>query len=92
MWLGDAVGYHGVHKRLIKQLGSASFQRCVDCLGWASQWSYDRTDPRECASRFGPYSRDPSRYQPRCAACHKAYDVKKIRELGQAPWYRREKS
>jgi len=74
-WVGDSIGYYGLHVRLRAALGPASAQRCVDCAGQAHHWSYDHCDPAERQAREGAYSPDLSHYQPRCRSCHKVFDL-----------------
>lgn len=66
--------YGTVHKRLFYDLGSASQHQCVDCGGQALHWSYDHSDLVPLCSPKGDYSTDQSKYQPRCALCHKVFD------------------
>jgi hypothetical protein len=68
-------GYTSTHKWLRRRLGDAADQACVDCGGPAREWSYvgggvdERVDERGLA-----YSRDVSRYRPRCVTCHRRFD------------------
>lgn len=71
--------YSGAHIRVRLTKGRASDHACIDCLGSASQWSYDHLDPNERRGDGGPYSIDPDHYQPRCGPCHKAFDLAFIR-------------
>lgn len=74
-WTGDNPSYNAAHLRVRAALGSASFQRCIDCDGQAKQWSYTHTDPNELASDLGPYSASAAFYVPRCVSCHKRFDL-----------------
>lgn len=75
LWKGDDVGFHAVHRRLGVIRGKAATHACVDCGRTAQHWSYSHTDPAEAQSDLGPYSTDLTLYDPRCAACHKKFDL-----------------
>ena len=62
--------YTNVHHDLREQRGRACQYRCVDCGRQARQWSYDSPDGRYS------YSRDLSKYSPRCMRCHRRHDKK----------------
>jgi hypothetical protein len=79
-WVGDEVGYYGAHQRLYTRRGPAAAHPCADCGGVAAQWSYDRQDPDEKLSLWGPYSTDPAHYVARCTPCHKSFDLAAIRQ------------
>jgi len=67
---GDAVGYRGLHMRIVKARGKASEHVC-SCGVQAQQWAYDHSDPEPKLSRLGsPYSLDVRRYDPLCRSCH----------------------
>jgi len=66
--------YATMHARLARIRGPASRYRCVDCGRAARDWSYDWSCPDELMDRFGAYSADPNRYQPRCRRCHHRFD------------------
>jgi hypothetical protein len=74
-WSGDAVSYHGAHRRIAEARGPARQFRCVDCPERAAQWSYvhsgiaERRDPRGLR-----YSTDVEQYDPRCVRCHSHFD------------------
>ena len=70
------AGYQGAHYRVYAARGPASAQRCRACGKPAEHWAYDHADPgeRRDARRGGPYSLDPARYLPLCAACHLVFD------------------
>jgi hypothetical protein len=75
-WTGDDATNKAVHQRLRSMRGQARSWSCTDCSCPALHWSYDHGDPNELDdSRYGPYSLDPERYQPRCARCHKLFDL-----------------
>lgn len=75
LWVGDRVGYGGVHQRLKATRGPAAAFLCP-CGFPAAQWAYDYTDPAPSFDERGcPYSTDLSRYTPMCAACHKRHDL-----------------
>jgi hypothetical protein len=77
-WKGDDVGYNAMHARVRTRLGSAREQRCVDCDGAASGWSYDHADPDEKTGlAMGverQFSTDITHYVPRCKRCHSLFD------------------
>lgn len=80
-WTGDAATNGAVHQRLRKSRGHANRYACVDCDKQAQHWSYDHTDPDERIDpRRGPYSLDPDRYHPRCAKCHKRFDMARLKD------------
>ena len=57
--------YQAIHKQVRSSRGLAALQKCVDCTGDASEWSWIHdTDPSDVAS-----------YEPRCASCHRLYDL-----------------
>jgi len=69
------VKYRAAHARVEAQCGKAADYSCIDCGRPAQHWSYDHGDPDEKCSPGGqPYSLDTSHYEPRCAACHAAFD------------------
>ncbi len=75
---GQGIGYSGAHRRVTAQRGHANTHRCSDCGQPARHWSYDHTDPDEQRTQNGwPYSVDPWHYSPRCASCHKRFDLKR---------------
>lgn len=78
-WTGDDVTYSGMHQRVRKVKGLARDHACVDCGGKGSQWSYDRLDPDERRSEFGPYSVSLDHYVSRCVPCHKRFDLAAVR-------------
>lgn len=64
-WVGDNVGYMGMHDRIFHRRGKADANICIDCGDQASEWSHrHRTDKL-----------DPDNYDPRCKLCHLKYDV-----------------
>lgn len=79
-WRGDAIGYGAAHERVRAAHGPASLHMCAHCSErQARHWAYDRTDPRERRTLgqrdCGPFSVNPDRYIPLCAACHKRFDL-----------------
>jgi hypothetical protein len=87
-WRGDAATYGTAHTRIRVARGPAKQHRCVDCGRRADDWSYDGGDPDERRDpRFGAYSLDVWRYQPRCRNCHRRHDglspldVETVREI-----------
>lgn len=72
--------YDGAHARVRRSRGKASDHKCVDCGRAACDWSYDHSDPNELYGAVGSkydgiaYSLNPDHYQPRCKACHLAFD------------------
>jgi len=80
-WQADSVSYDGAHMRVAAARGTAKRYACVDCHGPALHWSYDHRDP---APKFDErrrllYSPAVEHYEPRCAKCHKAFDVPRAR-------------
>lgn len=73
--LGDEASYEALHMRIRSRRGRASERDCVDCGRSAQHWSYDYGCSNERQSIKGPYSLDVGRYQPRCAQCHKTFDM-----------------
>lgn len=84
-WLGDEeVNYSTIHQRLKRDRGPASDYECVDCGAEAKHWSYNHQDPAERVDQGYrgydlPFSIDPNFYEPRCAKCHKAFDMKEVK-------------
>lgn len=75
----ELVGYNALHSRVKRDRGLPALHQCVGCGNRAEEWSYDHSDPNEIISdetgSVGfPYSLDEQRYEPRCVACHRAYD------------------
>jgi hypothetical protein len=76
---GDS-GYGAAHWRCRNDRGPAKYHQCVDCGDPACHWSYNYTDPDELMDTPGtqtpiPYSLSPAHYSPRCAPCHKRFDL-----------------
>lgn len=74
------ISYEAAHDRCRADRGSAADHRCIDCAASAQHWSYNHDDPQELTSsarrtRGLPYSNDPAHYSPRCARCHKHFDL-----------------
>lgn len=75
---GDDLTYSGAHQRVGRIKGLAKGFDCVDCGGSAQEWSYTGDSPDEQENDEGlTYSVDPDYYEPRCVACHRAYDANK---------------
>lgn len=68
-------GYNSTHRRIVRVKGSAANHTCADCGQQAQEWSYigggadEEVDDRGLA-----FSRDASRYEPRCIPCHRRFD------------------
>lgn len=77
-WTGDDVTYRGIHQRVRKQKGSAAAYPCIDCGGQARHWSYNHLHPEQRTDPItgAPYAADEANYEPRCAGCHKKFDLK----------------
>lgn len=78
-WTGEDASYQAVHQRLRRVRGNAREHQCVDCSEDASQWSYSELGG--CWARMseeGPYSVDLDDYKPRCASCHKRFDLVRL--------------
>lgn len=79
-WLGfDEVSYGAIHQRLRKWRGAARLYKCVDCNRQGAHWSYSHRSPFEREELLGKYivqfSPIVSDYVPRCARCHKRFDL-----------------
>ena len=69
------VKYERAHARIRDARGPARMHRCVDCGARSTEWSYVGACPAELTAPRGmPYCLHPDHYQPRCGACHTAYD------------------
>ena len=78
-WIGDDVGYTGMHKRLMNSFGTPAGP-CAHCgttdptLNY--EWSYTNDDPNELVDDKGHhYSADPTFYVRRCVPCHNELDA-----------------
>lgn len=82
-WVGDAATYTTVHSRLRAQLGPASGYCCHDCDGPAREWSliHGHETERVCPSNGRAFALDLAAYVPRCASCHRVYDLDHDRQL-----------
>lgn len=67
-----------VHKRLVRDRGSARNHLCVDCAQPANSWSYDwRTwegVAQETAGKRLTFNVNLDTYEPRCHPCHNRLD------------------
>ena len=68
-WKGDAVGYHGLHQWVIKQLGSP--MKCANCLTTTAK-------KFEWCSINHEYKRELSNWVRLCTRCHRNYDFGNI--------------
>lgn len=75
---GDVPSWDAVHKRLSREIGSATESVCVDCQGPAQEWSYtyaaDADELIDTRLRLA-YSLDLTHYVPRCVRCHRRFDT-----------------
>lgn len=81
-WKGDRIKYATAHQRVYAAKGPASAHACVDCGAQAAEWSYMYGCPREMVTDDNDgspnglaYSPDPDFYAPRCAPCHRKFDL-----------------
>lgn len=72
---GNDIGYCGVHDRLTARYGPARDYSCIDCGHRADHWSYDNDDPDSKIEHGMVYSVKLECYSPRCASCHKLFDL-----------------
>jgi hypothetical protein len=72
------VGYHAVHKRLMRDIGHPTTLPCVDCGGTGEEWSYVGDCPDEQRQTLRgvqmAYCTHQQHYDVRCVTCHKRYD------------------
>lgn len=83
------VDYGAAHCRVRVERGSAKDNPCVDCAGRALHWSYDNQDPDEFIGQDGAgkgcrYSLKSQHYEPRCALCHRRFDIAHRSALAEA--------
>lgn len=77
----DWVDYATAHHRVRSDRGSARLHACIDgCGNPALHWSYNYGDPNELIGQDGAgkgckYSLNTNHYEPRCALCHRRYDI-----------------
>ena len=64
-WIDGRAWYQTIHKQIVKLKGLAKTYKCIDCGKEAKHWS----------NINHLYSLNPDDYQPRCASCHKLYDI-----------------
>lgn len=71
MWVGDKIGYRGIHHWIKKTLGSP--MQCTRC-------GYTSENPKKIhwANISHEYKRIVEDWIRLCAKCHKAYDMGKI--------------
>lgn len=76
--------YQCMHGRICRDRGRAADNHCVDCGSPADEWSYDHRDPNELhqslnvwhmGERMVAYSASVDHYVPRCAGCHRSFDI-----------------
>lgn len=66
MWLGDCVGYTGVHQWIYKKLGRPKYcERCKRSDKKSYHW----------ANKDHKYRRVVSDFMRLCASCHTKYDI-----------------
>lgn len=63
LWIGDDIGYRGLHKWVQRHKGPACNQKC-DCGKQAAHW----------ANVSGKYLRELDDYEAMCVSCHHRYD------------------
>ena len=68
-WLGDNVGYFGLHSWIQRKLGKAIV--CEKC---------GKKDKCHWANKSRKYKRDVSDFMSLCPQCHKEYDAKCSKE------------
>lgn len=75
----EQPSYAAAHQRLKKVRGRAADHQCVDCDEPAKHWSYSNNAPDQIVGIHQGYrvvySLDPKQYAPRCARCHKRFDM-----------------
>lgn len=64
-WKGDLAKQKAMHHWVVKHKGKVSTFKCVDCGKQARYWS----------NKDHSYKRILNDYSPRCASCHKIYDL-----------------
>ncbi len=68
--------YAQAHKFVKSLRGFAYEHQCVEnCGRQAEHWAYDHLDPEEVEGIEGPWSKDPSHYDPMCRKCHNQRDT-----------------
>lgn len=84
-WMGNKVGYHGIHKWINNLLGKAKKCSNKKCLG--------RSNIFEWCNISGKYRRHISDWKQLCRSCHRKLDetpekimVFKQRMKGRIPW------
>lgn len=81
-WLGDAVGYHGIHKWIKRHFGKASHCMNKDCFypRKVNKGTVLLKAPKryEWANLSGKYRRNISDWTQLCPSCHRKYDLNLI--------------
>jgi hypothetical protein len=85
-WRRQDIGYSMAHDRVRTDRGRVQTYDCVGCSKPAQHWSYDHSDFAEMhavglSARPVAYSANPDHYSPRCAKCHKRFDLDRIDAL-----------
>lgn len=70
--------HRAVHKRLVRDRGSARGYVCVDCSGPANAWTHDWVTwedvAQELLGKRLTFSTNLDSYEPRCNSCHNRLD------------------
>jgi hypothetical protein len=66
-WKGEDVGYHGIHKWVIRKLGTP--KKCELC-------KTIKAKKYEWASKDHKYSRNLDDWMRLCTSCHRKFDIK----------------
>lgn len=76
--LGVPETHRQVHKRLVRERGSATNFSCVDCSAparaWAHSWDTWENVAQEISGKRLTFSTNLSVYEPRCHTCHNRLD------------------
>ena len=77
----EHLAYTTVHKRVVKERGSASEQACAHCGKRAQDWAYSNGDLNAVRQDDGreaglAYSLNPDHYDPLCRPCHHRFDAR----------------
>lgn len=86
LWLGEKVGYFGIHKWLARIYGKANKCENINCLKRSTNFQWAKIKDKS-------YTRKRENFWMLCFGCHKRYDFnEKVREnlkkshKGQIPW------